>query len=116
MNPLSIILYRGPQFASHFCKSFMKVLGTQINLSTTFNPQTDGQVERTIKTLEDMLRACVIDFKGIWDDHLPLDELSYNNSYNPSTQMARSKALYGNICTSLICWFEVRETTLIAPD
>ena len=70
--PLSIISDRGPQFTSHFWKSFQKGLSTQVNLSTTFHPQTDGQVERTIQTLEDILRACVIDFKGSWDDHLPL--------------------------------------------
>ena len=62
--PLSIISDRGPQFTSHFLKSFQKGLGTQVNLSTTFHPQTDGQVERTIRTVEDVLRTCVIDFKG----------------------------------------------------
>ena len=66
----SIILDRGPQITSHFFKSFQKDLGTQVNLSTTFHPQTDGQAEFTIQTLEDMLRAYVINFKGIWDDHL----------------------------------------------
>ena len=73
--PLSIISDRGPQFTSHFRKSFQKSLGTQVKLSTTFHPQTDGQAERTIQTLEDMLRAFVIEFKGSWDDHLPLIEL-----------------------------------------
>ena len=74
--PLSIISDRGPQFTSHFRKSFQKSLGTQVKLSTTFHPQTDGQAERTIQTLEDMLRAFVIEFKGSWDDHLPLIEFS----------------------------------------
>ncbi|WMV59104.1 hypothetical protein MTR67_052489 [Solanum verrucosum] len=66
----------------------IKGLGTQVNLSTSFHPQTDSQAERTIQTLEDILRACVIDFKGIWDDHLPLIEFAYNNSYHSSIQMA----------------------------
>ena len=70
--PMSIISDRGLQFTSHFRKSFHKDLGTEVNLSTTFHPRTDGQAERTIQTLEDILRACVIDFKGSWDDHLPL--------------------------------------------
>ena len=70
--PLSIILDRGPQFTSHFRKSFQKGLGTQVNLSISFHPHMDGQSERTIQTLEDMLRAYVINFEGIWDDHLPL--------------------------------------------
>ena len=78
--PLFIISDRGPQFTSHFWKSFQKSLGTQISLSTTFHPQTDGQVERTIQTLEDMLRDCVINFNGSWDDHLSFIELAYNNS------------------------------------
>ena len=72
--PLFIISDRGPQFTSHFWKSFQKGLDTQVNLSTTFHPQTDGQEEGTIQTLEDMLRACVIDFKGSLDDHFPLIE------------------------------------------
>ena len=67
----------------------------QVMLSTAFHPQTDGQTERTIHTLEDMLRACVIDFRGSWDDHLPLIEFSYNNIYNSSIAMAPFEALYG---------------------
>ena len=78
--PLSIISYRGPQFTSYFWKSFQKGLGTQVNLSTTFHLQTDGQAERTIQNIEDMLRACVIDFKDSWDDQLPLIEFAYINS------------------------------------
>ena len=70
--PLSIISDRGSQFTSHFWKDFQKRLGTQVKLSTVFHPQTDGQAERTIQTLEHMLRVCVIDFKESWDDHLPL--------------------------------------------
>ena len=73
---LSIISDRGPQFTSHFWKSFQKGLGTQVNLSTTIHPQTDWEAERTIQTLEDMLRACVIDFTGSWNDHLPLLEFA----------------------------------------
>ncbi|XP_069144557.1 uncharacterized protein [Solanum lycopersicum] len=86
--PLSIISYRGSQFNSHFWRSFQKSMGTQVKLSTAFHPQTDGQAERIIQTLEDMLRACVIYFRGNWDDHLPLIEFSYNNSYHSSIGMA----------------------------
>ena len=82
--PLSIISDRGPQFTSHFWKSFQKGLGTQVNLSTSFHPQADGQEERTTQTLEDMLRAFVIDLKGSWDDHLPLFEFSYIIATIPS--------------------------------
>ena len=68
--PLCIISNRGPQVISYFWNSFKRSLGTQVNLNTIFHPQTDGQVEQTIQTLEDMLLACKIDFKGSWDDHL----------------------------------------------
>ena len=62
---LSIISNRGPQLTSHFWRSLKKGLGTQLNLSTTFHPETDGQAEHIIQTLEAMMRACVIYFKGI---------------------------------------------------
>ena len=97
---LSTISDRGPQFTSHLWKSFQKGLGTQVNLSTTFHPQTDGQAEHTIQTLEDMLRACVIDFKGSFDENLPLIEFAYNNSYHSSIQMAPHESLYGRRCRS----------------
>ena len=70
--PLSIISDRGTKFTTHFWKSFQKGLGTKVKLNTAFHPQTDGQDERTIQTLEDMLRACVIDLIGSWDVHLLL--------------------------------------------
>ena len=76
-------------------------LGTRLDLSTAFHPQTDGQSERTIQVLEDMLRACVIEFGGHWDD-LPLAEFSYNNSYHSSIDMAPFEALYGRRCRSPI--------------
>ncbi|XP_019256269.1 PREDICTED: uncharacterized protein LOC109234655, partial [Nicotiana attenuata] len=78
--------------------------------------KTDGQAERTIQTLEDMLRACVLDFKGNWDDHLPLIEFAYNNSFHASIQMAPFEALYGRRCRSPIGWFEAGEAELIGPD
>ena len=113
---LYIISDRGPQFTSQFQKSFKKGLNTQVNLSRTFHPHTDGQEEGTIQTLEDMFRACVIDFKGIWDNHLPIIKFSYNNNYYSSIQMAPYESLYGCRCISLVGWFEVGEATLIGPD
>ncbi|GJX69179.1 putative reverse transcriptase domain-containing protein [Tanacetum coccineum] len=82
--PVSIICDRDPRFASNFWKSLQKALGTSLDMSTAYHPQTDGQSERTIQTLEDMLRACVIDFGNGWVKHLPLVEFSYNNSYHAS--------------------------------
>ncbi|GKB67948.1 putative reverse transcriptase domain-containing protein, partial [Tanacetum coccineum] len=77
---------------------------------------TDGQSERTIQTLEDMLRACVIDFSGSWDVHLPLAEFSYNNSYHSSIQCSPFEALYGRTCRSPVLWAEIREGSLIGPE
>ena len=104
--PLSIISDRGPQFTSHFWKSFQKGVGTQVNLSTTFHPQTNGQTELTIQNLENMLRACVIDFKGSWDDHLLLIEFAYNNSYHSNIQMAPNEAQYARRCRSNVGFLE----------
>ncbi|XP_019239167.1 PREDICTED: uncharacterized protein LOC109219182 [Nicotiana attenuata] len=81
-----------------------------------FHPQMEGQAERTIQILEDMLRACVLDFKGNWDDHLPLIEFAYNNSYQASIQMGPFEALYGRQCRFLVGWFEIGETKLIGPN
>ncbi|GKE72208.1 putative reverse transcriptase domain-containing protein [Tanacetum coccineum] len=81
-----------------------KALGTNLDMSTAYHPQTDGQSERTIQTLEDMLRACVIDFGNGWVRHLPLVKFSYNNSYHASIKAAPFKALYGRTCRSPVCW------------
>ena len=82
---------------------------TQLTMSTTFHPQTDGQSERIIQILEDMLRACVLDLKGSWEEHLPLVEFTYNNNYQASIQMTPYEALYERSCRFSICWIEVRE-------
>ncbi|KAD4584743.1 hypothetical protein E3N88_22344 [Mikania micrantha] len=114
--PLSIVSDRDSRFTSRFWESFQKALGTRLNFITTYHPQTDGQSERTIQTLEDMLRACVIDFGGSWDDHLPLMEFSYNNSYHSSIQTAPFEALYGRKCRTPVCWSEIGENQLSGPE
>ncbi|GJY38081.1 putative reverse transcriptase domain-containing protein [Tanacetum coccineum] len=85
-------------------------------MSTAYHPQTDGQSERTIQTLEDMLRACILDFGGSWDVHLPLVEFSYNNSYHSSVRCAPFGAFYGRKCRSPIMWAEIEEGQLIGPE
>ena len=85
-------------------------------MSTAFHPQTDGQSERTIQVLEDMLRACVLDHKGSWEVHLPLVEFAYNNSYQASIQMAPYEAFYGRPYRSSICWTEVGESSITGLD
>ena len=91
-------------------------MGTEVQLSTTFHPQTDGQSEKTIQILEDMLRACVMDFGVGWSKFLPLVEFAYNNSYQASIEMAPYEALYGRKCRSPVCWFEVGEKRLMGPE
>ncbi|GJY99621.1 reverse transcriptase domain-containing protein [Tanacetum coccineum] len=108
---MSIISDRDSYFTSRFWQSLQKALGTRLDLSTTYHPETDGQSECTIKTLEDMLRACAIDFVGNWDTHLPLVEISYNNSYHTSVKCAPFEALYGRKCRTPIAWAEERLKT-----
>ncbi|GKB91058.1 putative reverse transcriptase domain-containing protein [Tanacetum coccineum] len=84
-----------------------KALGTNLDISTAYHPQTNRKSKRTIQTLEDMLRACVIDFGNGWVKHLPLVEFSYNNSYHASIKAAPFEALYGQKCRSPVCWAEV---------
>ncbi|KAI3773943.1 hypothetical protein L1987_48482 [Smallanthus sonchifolius] len=112
--PISIISDRDARFTSRFWQSLHKALGTRLDMSTAYHPQTDGQTERTIQTLEDMLRACLIDFGNTWESHLPLVEFSYNNSYHTSIKVAPFEALYGRKCSSSICWAEVGDSQLTA--
>ncbi|GJU17283.1 putative reverse transcriptase domain-containing protein [Tanacetum coccineum] len=93
-----------------------KALGASLDMSTAYHLQTDGQSERTIQTLEDMLRACVIDFGNGWVRHLPLVEFSYNNSYHASIKAVPFEALYGQKCRSPICWAEVGQVQLTGPE
>ncbi|GJS08348.1 putative reverse transcriptase domain-containing protein [Tanacetum coccineum] len=114
--PVLIISDRDSKFTSHFWKSLNEALGTQLDMSTTYHPQTDGQSERTIQTLKDMLRACVMDFRKGWDIHLSLIEFSYNNSYHTSIKAALFEALYGRKCRSPICWAEVGDARQTGPE
>jgi hypothetical protein len=107
--PLSIVSDRDSRFASSFWKSLQRELGTKVHLSTAYHPQTDGQSERTIQTLEDMLRACVMEYGGAWDTHLPLIEFAYNNSYHASIGMPPYEMLYGRRCRTPSCWLEPGE-------
>ena len=114
--PVSIVSNRDLRFTAHFWKSFQKAIGTRLTMSTTFHPQTNGQLERTIQVLEDMPRACVLDHKGSWEEHFPLVEFAYNNSYQASIRMAPCEALYRRPCRSPICWIEVGESSITGPN
>ncbi|GKB25094.1 putative reverse transcriptase domain-containing protein [Tanacetum coccineum] len=137
--PISIISDRDCHFTSKFWQSLQNVLGTQLDMSTAYHPETDGQSERTIQTLEDMLQASVpifiildrdshftsrfwqslqntLDFGKGWDKHLPSVEFSYNNSYHASIKAAPFEALYGRKCRSPVCWAEVRDVQLTGQE
>ena len=114
--PVSIVSNRDPRFTTHFWKSFQRAMGKQLMISTAFHPQTDDQWERTIQVLKDMLRTCVLDLKGSWEEHFLLVEFAYSNSYQASIQMTHYKALYRRPCRSPICWTEVGERSITGPD
>jgi hypothetical protein len=96
--PMSIMPERDPRFTSRLWPSLQRALGTKLNLSTTSHPQTDGQSGRTIQTLEDLLGSCVLEFRGNWEDLLPLMEFTYNNSHQATIGMTSYEALYGRKC------------------
>ncbi|GKD94621.1 putative reverse transcriptase domain-containing protein [Tanacetum coccineum] len=110
--PVLIISDRDGRFTYQFWKSLNKALGTQLDMSTAYHPQTDGKSERTIQTLEDILRAYMIDFGKGWDRHLPLVEFSYINNYHTSIKAAPFEALCGHKCRSPICLVEVIDAQL----
>ncbi|GJV07628.1 putative reverse transcriptase domain-containing protein [Tanacetum coccineum] len=114
--PVSIICDSDPRFTLNFWRSFQKAMGTRLDMSMAYHPETDGQSKRTIQTLEDMLGACVIDFGNSWEGHLPLIEFSYNNCYHASIKAAPFEALYGRKCRSPVCWAEVGDAQLTGPE
>ncbi|KAK1631734.1 hypothetical protein QYE76_006049 [Lolium multiflorum] len=113
-TPKSIVSDRGSQFTSRFWQKVHEGLGTRLNFSTAYHPQTDGQTERVNQILEDMLRACVLEYGSKWEDCLPYAEFSYNNQ--ASLQMAPFEALYGRKCRTPLNWSEVGESQVFGPD
>ena len=101
--PLSIVSDCDPRFTSRFWKELQSAFGTRLNFSTTFHPQIDGQSERLIQVVEDMLRGCVMELSGSWDRYIPLMEFSCNNSFQSSIGIAPYEALYGRKCRTLVC-------------
>ncbi|KAL0553580.1 hypothetical protein IC582_007480 [Cucumis melo] len=114
--PVSIVSDRDARFTSKFWKGLQTAMDTRLDFSTAFHPQTDGQTERLNQVLEDMLRACALEFPGSWDSHLHLMEFAYNNSYQATIGMAPFEALYGKCCRSPVCWGEVGEQRLMGPE
>ena len=114
--PKTIVSDRDGRFTSRLWQCIQDGLGTRLDFSTAFHPQTDGQSERTIQVLEDLLRLCVLDFGGSWEDHIPLIEFAYNNSFQASIGMAPYEALYGRRCRTPLTWFEVGERRLLGSS
>ena len=90
--------------------------GTELRFSTTFHPQTDGQSERTIQVLEDLLRSCVLVWQGSWEDYILIAEFAYNNSFQYTIGMAPFEALYGRHCQSPSCWLDNKDPVLVGPE
>ena len=114
--PISIVSDRDPRFTSRFWKKLQEALGTKLHFSTAFHPQTDGQSERIIQILEDMLRCCILEFSGSWERYVPLIEFAYNNSFQSSIKMAPYEALYGRKCCTLLYWTELSENKIHGVD
>ncbi|KAK5842878.1 hypothetical protein PVK06_005294 [Gossypium arboreum] len=114
--PISIVSDRDPRFTSRFWKKLQEALGTKLHFSTAFHPQTDGQSERIIQILEDMLRCCILEFSGSWERYLPLIEFAYNNSFQSSIKMALYEALYGRKCRTPLFWTELGESKIFGVD
>ncbi|XP_076945107.1 uncharacterized protein LOC143616023 [Bidens hawaiensis] len=115
-TPSSIVSDRDPRFTSRFWKGFQAAWGKRLKFSIAFHPQIDGQSERTIQTLEDLLRACALEWTGKWDEYLCLVEFAYNNSWQESIGMAPFELLYGRKCRAPICWEEVGENIIEGPE
>ena len=114
--PISFISDRDSWFTLRFWGKLQEALGTRLNFSTAFHPQMDGQSERVIQILEDMLRSCVINYEGSWDRHIPLVEFVYNNCFQLSIGMAAYEALYGRKCRTPLCWTELSKKKVIGPE
>ncbi|KAA0048435.1 pol protein [Cucumis melo var. makuwa] len=114
--PVSIVSDRDARFTSKFWKGLQAATSTRLDFSMAFYPQTDGQTERLNQVLEDMLRACALEFPSSWNSHLHLMEFAYNNNFQATIGMAPFEALYGKCCRSPIYWDEVGEQRLMGPE
>jgi len=107
---------RDPRFISKSWESLQATLGTKLRLSSAYHPQTNGQTERTIQSLEDLFRACVLKQGVSWVECLPLIEFTYNNSFHSNISMALFEALYGRRCRTLLCLYEFVESALLGLE
>jgi transposase InsO family protein len=111
-----IISDRGSQFTSRFWEQLHNSLDTKLRFSTAYHPQIDGQIETTNQVLEDMLRACAIQYGTSWDKCLPFAEFSYNNSYQASLKKSPFEALYGRKCRTPLYCDQIGKRQVFGPD
>ena len=114
--PSSIVSDRDPRFTSRFWQTLHSAIGSKLIMSSAYHPQTDSQSERTIQSLEDLLRTCTLDHLGTWDEVLPLIEFTYNNNFHASIGMAPYEALYARRCRTPLCWYQDGEAVLVGPE
>ncbi|XP_050915611.1 uncharacterized protein LOC127130688 [Lathyrus oleraceus] len=114
--PLSIISDRDLRFTSRFWESLQKALGMKLRLRFAYHPHIDDHIKRIIQSLKDLLRDCVLEQGGSWDNFLPLTEFTYNNSFYSSIGMVPFEALCGKRCTTSLCWYESGEGVVIGLE
>jgi len=113
--PSSIVSDRDPQFTSRFWQTLQGALESKLTMSSAYHPQINGQSERIIQSLEDLLRTCILDHLDTWDEVLPLIKFTYNNSFHTSIGMAPYEALYGRRCRTPLYWYQDGEAALVGP-
>jgi hypothetical protein len=114
--PKTIVSDRDPKFTSNFCKGLFNGFGTNLNFSTTYIPESDGQTERVNKVIKNMLRMYVMDKQSKWEDYLQLVEFSYSNGYQTSLKMSPFEALYGRRCNIVVSWDNSADREVVGPD
>jgi hypothetical protein len=114
--PKKIISDRDSKFTSRFWTSLQSALGTHLNLSTAYHPETDGQTERVNQVMEDMLRMYVMDNQTHWEKYLPLVEFAYNNNFHSSISMPPYEALYGRPCRTSLSWERLEDQVTVGPE
>jgi hypothetical protein len=114
--PKTIVSDRDPKFTSKFWKGLFNGFGTNLNFSTTYHPETDGQTERVNQVIEDMLRMYVMDKPSKWEDYLHLVEFAYNNGYQASLKMSPFEALYGRKCNTPVSWDNPVDRAVVGPE
>jgi transposase InsO family protein len=114
--PKKIVSDRGTQFTSKLWERLHETLDTQLHFSCAYHPQTNGQIERVNQILEDMLRACALQYGKSWDKSLSYAKFSCNNSYPESMKMAPFETLYVHRCRTPLFWSEPRERKVFRPD